>query len=110
MQLSHSSRQYEKEIDNSMLMYREKLLIVGEVDPIVFLLLIKISSIRSEKVINSLYDYFVAGEPRNIACDRHGVSQGFLSLKIKALHDLSHQIKKYQNTFNKNIIRIKNSF
>lgn len=99
MQLSHSSRQYEKEIDNSMLMYREKLLIVGEVDPIVFLLLIKISSIRSEKVINSLYDYFVAGEPRNIACDRHGVSQGFLSLKIKALHDLSHQIKKISKYF-----------
>lgn len=55
-------------------------------------LLIEISKIRSDKVANALGDYFVLGESRTEVCDKYNVNQGYLSLKIKELQELSGKI------------------
>lgn len=57
-------------------------------------LLIGISKTRSEKVINALHDYFVLGEPRTDICQKYNVNQGYLSLKIRELQELSGQVYK----------------
>lgn len=44
-----------------------------------FWLLVSISPIHSEKVINALMDFMVQGYDRKAACERHGVSQGYFS-------------------------------
>ncbi|HAN7628718.1 TPA: hypothetical protein IF634_004864, partial [Escherichia coli] len=45
----------------------------GEVNDNLFEGIINISSIRSEKVIMSLYDYFVLGFTRNEICSKNGI-------------------------------------
>ncbi|HCP5802217.1 TPA: adhesin biosynthesis transcription regulatory family protein [Escherichia coli] len=64
----------------------------GKVDKKQFVLLIDISSIRSYKVINALEDYFVNGKNRKEICDNHKINQGYLSLKIRELQDISLRI------------------
>ncbi|HHT0305679.1 TPA: adhesin biosynthesis transcription regulatory family protein [Raoultella planticola] len=44
-----------------------------------FWLLIEISPLHSEKVINALRDFLVLGYTRREACERHDVSQGYFS-------------------------------
>ncbi|EFB70908.1 PapB/FocB family fimbrial expression transcriptional regulator [Providencia rustigianii] len=55
-------------------------------------LLIDISTIRSDKIINALNDYFVLGESRANVCEKYNVNQGYLSLKIRELQGLSAQV------------------
>ncbi|EAX4319100.1 hypothetical protein HP809_003671 [Salmonella enterica subsp. enterica serovar Richmond] len=66
----------------------------GMVNKNMFSLLIDISSVRSEKVINALTDFFVYGHPRNQVCERHNVNPGYLSVKIKELQLLERRIKE----------------
>lgn len=44
-----------------------------------FWLLVEITPLHSEKVINALRDFLVLGYTRREACERHGVSQGYFS-------------------------------
>ena len=44
-----------------------------------FWLLIEVSPVHSEKVINALKDFLVLGYTRREACERHEVSQGDFS-------------------------------
>lgn len=39
-------------------------------------LLIDISTIRSEKIINALYDYFISGNTRTNICEKYKVNPG----------------------------------
>lgn len=64
----------------------------GEISGAMFHSIIDISSIRSEKVINALHDYFVKGETRLQACEKHDVNVGYLSIKIKELQSLNKKI------------------
>ncbi|ELO8517967.1 hypothetical protein R0T75_003944 [Salmonella enterica] len=57
-----------------------------------FDLFISISSIRSEKSINALRDYFVHGHNRKETSNRNGVSQSYLSLKIKECQTLHYKL------------------
>ncbi|WP_071829091.1 PapB/FocB family fimbrial expression transcriptional regulator [Citrobacter sp. S-77] len=57
-------------------------------------LLIDISKTRSGKVINALHDYFVLGSPRTDICHKYNVNQGYLSLKIREMQELSGQVYK----------------
>ncbi|EFR2683612.1 hypothetical protein KCK33_004500 [Salmonella enterica] len=57
-----------------------------------FQLLVVISSLRSEKVINALKGYFVLGYTRKEVCERFNVNQGYLSIKIKEMHRLCQYI------------------
>ncbi|EEK7814144.1 hypothetical protein G3151_005315 [Salmonella enterica subsp. enterica serovar Montevideo] len=67
-------------------------IIPGEIEKEHFLLLIDISTIRSDKIINALNDYFVLGETRAAVCQKYNVNQGYLSLKIRELQALSAKI------------------
>ncbi|HCQ9025329.1 TPA: hypothetical protein OMI62_004573 [Escherichia coli] len=64
----------------------------GDTDPEHLRLLIDISSIRSDKIINALNDYFILGESRADVCKKHNVNQGYLSLKIRELQELSGRV------------------
>ncbi|EJB9575229.1 hypothetical protein MXH76_004447, partial [Salmonella enterica] len=57
-----------------------------------FNLLVEFSGIRSEKVIKALGEHFVYGHPRTEVCKKHSVTQGYLSVKIKKLQQLSKVI------------------
>lgn len=64
----------------------------GKVDKEHFTILIDISSIRSDKIIIALGEYYVHGEKRKVVCEKHGVNQGYFSLKIRELQDLNTSI------------------
>lgn len=64
-------------------------LLPGKVDDIQFLLLIDISSIHSEKVIQALGDYLVYGYSRKEACVRHNVSLSYFSNSLKRLRKIN---------------------
>ncbi|EQC1804413.1 PbsX family transcriptional regulator [Escherichia coli] len=62
-----------------------------------FWLLMELTSIRSEKMIRALYDYFVSGYLRNEICDMHGVSQSNLSLSIKKIQHTYKIVKALEH-------------
>ncbi|EFB70910.1 PapB/FocB family fimbrial expression transcriptional regulator [Providencia rustigianii] len=64
----------------------------GKVDKKHLMLLINISSIRSNKVINALNDYFVEGKKRKEICEKHKINQGYLSIKINELQETSLKV------------------
>ncbi|MEE7176174.1 PapB/FocB family fimbrial expression transcriptional regulator [Escherichia coli B12:H4] len=67
-------------------------LVPGAVDQKFFELLIEISSLRSEKVIAALQDYFVYGKNRARISIQRNVNQGYLSLKIRELQNLNNKL------------------
>lgn len=54
-----------------------------------FMLLIDISSINSQKVIQALEAFLVRGRDRKEVCELYGVSQGYFSIKLRQLQDIS---------------------
>lgn len=64
----------------------------GEVTDEQFNCLIDISSVRSNKVINALHDYFVDGSKRSDICKKHHVNPGYLSIKIREINFLFAKI------------------
>ncbi|HBC5825667.1 TPA: adhesin biosynthesis transcription regulatory family protein [Escherichia coli] len=71
---------------------RVQRLLPGKVDGIQFLLLVEISSIHSEKVIQALGDYLVYGYSRKEACDRHSVSLSYFSITLKRLRKINQAV------------------
>ncbi|HDQ7021239.1 TPA: transcriptional regulator [Escherichia coli] len=69
-----------------------KSLIPGNMDDIQFLLLVEISSIHSDKVIQSLKDYLVYGYSRKEACERHHVSLSYFSSALKRLKRINQAV------------------
>ncbi|EAA8634470.1 hypothetical protein AHS86_23655 [Salmonella enterica subsp. enterica] len=57
-----------------------------------FKLLIDISTIRSNRIIVALKDYFVQGVTRKEICKKYNLSAGYLSVKIKEIQMLCRQI------------------
>lgn len=57
-----------------------------------FWLLIEISGMHSEKVINALREHLVMGYTRREACEQHGVSQGYLSGALVRIQHLSQTV------------------
>ncbi|WNI88064.1 PapB/FocB family fimbrial expression transcriptional regulator [Citrobacter portucalensis] len=64
----------------------------GEVHPEHFRMLIESSSIHSPKVIQVVEDFLVHGVSRKMACEKHGVSAGYVSVVLRRLQDLSYNI------------------
>ncbi|EAO9945151.1 hypothetical protein R497_24725 [Salmonella enterica subsp. enterica serovar Havana] len=75
-----------------LLKNKGNVLFPGHVSNDQFSLLIDISPVRSSKVINALQEYFVNGEKRNVICEKYHVNQGYLSIKIREIQDLSRRI------------------
>lgn len=76
----------------NLLNQKERVLSPGMVSNEHFRRLIDISAVRSDKVINALQEYFVNGTARNIICEKHNVSPGYLSIKIREMQFLSRRI------------------
>ncbi|ELP5543946.1 hypothetical protein QTR52_004368 [Salmonella enterica] len=57
-----------------------------------FKLLIDISTIRSNRIIVALEEYFVQGVTRKEICNKYKLSAGYLSVKIKEIQILCRQI------------------
>lgn len=67
-------------------------IIPGELNGDLFNNIISISSVRSEKVIRALYDYFVLGFSRREICDKNSINPGYLSIKIREFHEFYKKI------------------
>lgn len=65
------------------------LLVPGQVDIRHFRLLMTLGRIKKKNIQDALEDVLVRGEVRREACERHGVSQSQLSVKIRQLQVLS---------------------
>lgn len=76
----------------NLLNNRERVLSPGMVSNEHFRKLIDISSVRSDKIINALHEYFVNGTARKIICEKHQVNPGYLSIKIREIQFLSRRI------------------
>lgn len=59
-----------------------------------FWLLVEISPLYSEKVINALRDFLVMGYTRREACERHNVSQGYFSGALGRFQRIHQTVKR----------------
>ncbi|EBH7349113.1 adhesin biosynthesis transcription regulatory family protein [Escherichia coli] len=66
--------------------------IPGSMQDVHFLLLIEVSSLHSEKVINALRDFLVDGYTRREVCERHKVSPGYFSVALRKLQRIEQAI------------------
>ncbi|HAI2923383.1 transcriptional regulator [Escherichia marmotae] len=64
-------------------------LIPGKVSEHLFDVLIELSGIHSEKIINALRDHLVSGENRKISCERYGASTSYFSVALGRLFHVS---------------------
>ncbi|EAA9055742.1 transcriptional regulator [Salmonella enterica] len=60
-------------------------LVPGKVSEILFDILIELSGIHSEKIINALRDHLVSGEARKISCELYGASTSYFSVDLGRL-------------------------
>lgn len=71
---------------------REGVLMPAEVPEEQFWLLIEISSIHSERIIQALKDYLVSGYSRKAVCERYGVNNGYFSTSLGRLHRINQMV------------------
>lgn len=57
-----------------------------------FWLLIGVSSIHSEKIIQALRDYLVLGVPRKNVCEQYNVNNGYFSTSLNRLQRISDAV------------------
>ncbi|EFN6235600.1 PapB/FocB family fimbrial expression transcriptional regulator [Escherichia sp. E4742] len=69
-------------------------LVSGLIPEAQFWLLINASSIRSDKVVNALFDFLVNGLSRKESCARYNVNSGHFSIGLGRLQQLSHTAAK----------------
>ena len=69
-------------------------LIPGHVSDTQFWLLVGISSMHSEKIINALFDFLVKGRARKDACNEYSVNSGHFSIGLNRLQHISHTAAK----------------
>ncbi|RBQ41294.1 adhesin biosynthesis transcription regulatory family protein [Escherichia coli] len=69
-------------------------LLAGKMTENQFWLLVEISPIHSEKVINALRDFLVFGYSRREAGERNDVSQGYLSSALGRFQKVNHTVSR----------------
>lgn len=67
----------------------------GYVEKDIFWLIVDISPIRSNKIINALHDHLIEGYTRNEVCNKYNVNPGYLSVKIKEIQWLHGKINNF---------------
>jgi hypothetical protein len=65
-------------------------LVPGRVCEDQFCLLVEMSSIRSDKMIQALQEYLVQGQSRIAICERYGLGSSYFSISLDRLQRLSH--------------------
>lgn len=81
-------------MDKNSYLYSDRVmgLRAGQVPQDHFRMLINISNIHSSKVILALEDFLVRGLTRQDACEKHHVAQGYFSISLRRLQELSAQV------------------
>ncbi|CAD5756683.1 major pilu subunit operon regulatory protein PapB [Escherichia coli] len=69
---------------------RQGALIPGKVDEEQFLILVEMSSLRSEKIIQALQEHLVYGKSRMTVCEEHDVGSCHFSTSLNRLQRLSY--------------------
>ncbi len=69
-------------------------LMPGQVHEIHFWLLVEISPVYSDKVIQALRDFLVLGFTRKESCERHNVSLGYLSTTLGRIQRISKSVSQ----------------
>ncbi|EBH8768107.1 hypothetical protein D1797_15410 [Salmonella enterica subsp. enterica serovar Freetown] len=92
---------------NIILSTSNNMLTPGTVSEEQFIILIDISPVRSNKVINALHDYFVFGKKRCDVCETFQVNPGYLSIKIRELQALCKRILEIHPYFAQSEIPLK---
>ena len=80
--------------DDLMKRARQGWLVAGFISEEQFWLLINASSMRSDKVVNALFDYLVNGISRKESCAKFNVNSGHFSIGLGRLQQLSHTAAK----------------
>ncbi|EAC0470083.1 hypothetical protein EW399_20580 [Salmonella enterica subsp. enterica serovar Leoben] len=73
---------------------KNSILSSGDMSVEVFWLLIEISAIRSEKLIQALHDYLVLGATRKTVCELYSVNNGYLSTSLSRLERVNQMVLK----------------
>lgn len=71
----------------------------GSVSGDEFWYLIELTSIRSDKTIRALYDYFVLNRPRTHCCDKHSVGNGYFGACISRFEHVIHVVNTLLNYY-----------
>ncbi len=59
-----------------------------------FEILIELSAIHSQKIINALRDYLVSGDTRKVSCERHGANISYFSIALGRLFRVSQLVSQ----------------
>ncbi|ENT6522346.1 PapB/FocB family fimbrial expression transcriptional regulator [Escherichia coli] len=76
--------------DDLMKRTRQGWLIPGFISEAQFWLLVNASSMRSDKMVNALFEHLVKGVSRKESCTKHNVNSGHFSIGLGRLQQLSH--------------------
>ena len=68
------------------------ILSAGSVSEDQFWLLIELSPIHSEKVINALRDHLVYGKSRKSVCEHHNVNAGYFSTSLNRINYINQVV------------------
>ncbi len=90
-----------QEYDESRLLCRRQKgeLMPGQVHEIHFWLLVEISPVYSDKVIQALRDFLVLGFTRKESCERHNVSPGYLSTTLGRIQRISKSVSQMMSYY-----------
>ncbi|CAD5758943.1 major pilu subunit operon regulatory protein PapB [Escherichia coli] len=69
---------------------RQGALIPGKVDEEQFLILVEMSSLRSEKMVEALLEHLVHGKSRVSVCEKYAVESRYFSTSLNRLQRLSY--------------------
>ncbi|WP_426472844.1 PapB/FocB family fimbrial expression transcriptional regulator [Escherichia marmotae] len=69
-------------------------LIPGKVSNGLFELLIELSVIHSEKIINALRDHLVLGDSRKTSCERYGANASYFSVALGRLFHVNQLVSQ----------------
>lgn len=75
---------------------RNIILTPGKVSVGFFDILIELSAIHSEKIINALRDHLISGESRKKSCERHGANISYFSVALGRLFYVAQLISQLE--------------
>lgn len=86
---------------------KNKALMPGDVSETFFRVLVELSALHSEKIINALHDYLVSGDSRKDSCERYGASISYFSVALGRLFYVNQLVSQLVPYYYDNIYAYK---
>ena len=80
---------------------KQGVLIPGEIAEGHFCLLMEISSIRSERMVQALHEYLVKGKSRIAVCKKNGLGSSHFSISLDRVQRLSYLVSQLSRFYQK---------